>query len=69
MWRYRRGYTGRNYHVTGGHEREAEVAQRAKKPTRVGLLVLRILGFRGGPPKPALPARRASPSHEHRREQ
>jgi len=65
-WPYKQGYTGRNYHVTGGHEKEAEAAERAKKPTRVGLLVLRLLGFKGGVPKPAPPVRRGSPSHEHR---
>jgi hypothetical protein len=63
MWPYRRGYTGRNYHVTGGHEKEAEAAELAKKPNRLGLLVLRLLGLRA--PKPAPPIRNASPSHEH----
>jgi hypothetical protein len=65
MWPYRRGYTGRNYHVTGGHEKEAEAAQLAKKPSRLGLLVLRVLGLRDAP-KPALLVRSASPKHEHR---
>lgn len=65
MWPYRRGYTGLNYHVTGGHEKEAEAAERLKKPSRVGLLVLRLLGVRDAP-KPALRIRRAPPSHEHR---
>lgn len=65
---YRRGYTGRDYHVTGGHEAEAEAAQRAKKPSRFGLLVLQLLGYRGT--VEMLPdARRASPGHEHRRRQ
>jgi hypothetical protein len=45
--KYRRGYTGRSYNVTGGHEAEAKAAQRAKKPSRVGLFVLRVLGYRG----------------------
>jgi hypothetical protein len=31
MWKYRRGYTGFDYHVTGGHEADAEAAQRAKE--------------------------------------
>jgi hypothetical protein len=50
MWgasKYRRGYTGRSYNVTGGHEAEAKAAERAKKPTRFGLFVLRLLGYKG----------------------
>lgn len=68
VWKYRRGYTGFNYHVTGGHEVEAEVAERAKRPSRLGLRVLRLLGFRGAPEMPPR-VRRASPGHEHRHEQ
>jgi hypothetical protein len=45
--RYGRGYIGRDYHVTGGHETEA--AQWAKAPCRVGIFVLRLLGFKGTP--------------------
>lgn len=63
-WPYRRGYTGRNYHVTGGHEREARAAQLAKPPNRLGLLVLRLLGFRA-PSRPPQPVHKAPPSHEH----
>ncbi len=48
---YRRGYSGRDYHVTGGHEAEAEAAQKAKKPSRLGVFVLRVLGYRGGVPR------------------
>ncbi|MGB7052703.1 MAG: hypothetical protein WBG41_14140 [Acidimicrobiales bacterium] len=44
---YRKGYTGRDFHVSGGHEAEAEAAERAKKPNRFGMWVLRVLGFRG----------------------
>jgi hypothetical protein len=44
---YRKGYTGRDFHVSGGHEAEAEAAERAKKPNRFGMWVLRLLGFRG----------------------
>lgn len=63
-WPYQRGYTGRNYHVTGGHEAEAEAAQQAKKPGRIGLFILRILGFKGSVEQ--LPdARRVTPSHMH----
>ena len=50
MWganKYRRGYTGRSYNVTGGHEAEAKAAERAKIPNRFGLFVLRLLGFKG----------------------
>lgn len=67
-WRppnYRRGYTGRDYHVTGGHEAEAEAAERAKRPTKLGILVLRLLGYRGSIEK-APDVHPASPSHEHR---
>ena len=50
MWgasKYRRGYTGRSYNVTGGHEAEAKAAERAKEPNRFGLFVLRLLGYKG----------------------
>jgi hypothetical protein len=33
--------------VTKGHEHEAVEAQRRKKPSRIGKLVLKMLGFRG----------------------
>ncbi len=46
MYNYRQGYMGRDYHVTGEHEAEAKAAQRAKKPTRIGLFVLRLLGYK-----------------------
>jgi hypothetical protein len=65
-WPYRNGYTGRNYHVTGGHEAEAEDAERAKKPSRIGLFVLRHLGFKGSVEQ--LPdVSRTTPSHMHGR--
>lgn len=65
LWPYKQGYTGRNYHVTGGHEAEAIAAQRAKKPTSMGLFVLRILGFRGSVER--LPSvTRVNPRHERR---
>jgi len=64
--RYRRGYMGRDYHVTGGHEAEAKAAQRAESPSRLGLFVLRVLGFRG-----SLHGRRSrrppSPRHQQAR--
>ena len=33
--------------MTNGHQREAIEAQRRKKPSRIGKLVLRMLGFKG----------------------
>ena len=63
MRKYRRGYMGRDYHVTGGHEPEAEKAQRAKKPTRLGLFILRHLGYKGVLPKQRRRTAR-SPRHE-----
>jgi hypothetical protein len=39
---------GRDYHVTGEHEAEAKAAERAKKPSRIGLFVFKLLG--GTPP-------------------
>jgi hypothetical protein len=61
---YRKGYSGFNYHVTGGHEAEAEAAQRAKKPSRIGVFVLRLLGYKG-PVEQVLDAHRVTPSHLH----
>ena len=55
MWganRYRTGYTGRSYNVTGGHEAEAKAAERAKPPNRFGLFVLRVLGYKSKPGPP-----------------
>jgi hypothetical protein len=53
--KYHRGWTGRDYHVTGGHVAEAKAAQEAEKPSRLGLWILRRLGYRG--PDPTPPAR------------
>lgn len=50
--KYRRGWTGRDFHVTGGHEAEAMAAQEAEKPSRIGLWILRGLGYRGPDPTP-----------------
>ncbi len=50
---YGRGYTGRSFHVTGGHEAEAYKAEMSKKPNRFGMLILRLLGYRGTPPPPS----------------
>jgi len=56
---------GFDYHVTGDHEIEAEAAERARRPTRLGLAILRMLGFKGPVPRPE-PHRAASPRHEAR---
>jgi hypothetical protein len=45
--KFNRGYTGRNYHVTDGHEAEALANELAKRPNRFGMFVLRLLGFKG----------------------
>lgn len=63
MRKYRRGYTGRDFHVTGGHENQAKAAQRERAPTRIGLFVLRLLGVDNAA-KPTVRVRRASPKHE-----
>lgn len=62
LWPYRRGYSGRNYHVTGEHEAEAKAAQRNSKPNLLGLVVLRLLGFKG--PVPGPHSTTVSPDHE-----
>lgn len=62
--RYRKGYTGFDYHVTGGHEAEAKAAEEAKEPNRLGMWVLRKLGYRGADPKPQSKApHRGAPHH------
>jgi hypothetical protein len=62
--KYRRGYMGRDYHVTGGHETEAEAAQRSENPSRIGTFFLRLLGFKGTVRR-SEPPRAESPRHEH----
>jgi len=62
---YRRGYMGRDYHVTGEHEAEAKAAERAKKPTRIGHFVLRLLGYKGPVHQPLRDIRRVTPSRMH----
>ena len=61
---YRQGYMVRDYHVTGEHEAEAKAAERAKKPTRIGLFVLRLLGYRGSVQQ-VPDVHRVTPSHPH----
>ena len=62
--KYRRGYMGRDYHVTGGHEAEAEEAQRAKKPSRMGVFILRMLGYKGSV-KQSPDISWPTPGHQH----
>jgi hypothetical protein len=51
---YRRGYTGRDFHVTGGHEEEALAAERAEgPPNRFQRWILKVLGYKGPDPPPA----------------
>ena len=51
--------------VTDGHEAEAEAAQLRKRPNRVGLFFLRVLGFRGQVAPPTGEGGHAGPSHQH----
>ena len=50
--------------VTDGHEGEAKAAQLRKPPSRMGLFVLRVLGFRGQVAPPRSSGNHAGPSHE-----
>jgi hypothetical protein len=62
--KYHKGWTGRDYHVTGGHEAEAKAAQEAKKPSRLGMWFLRTLGYKGPvPTSPTQPPRHGTPPH------
>lgn len=51
--------------VTDGHEAEAMAAQARKRPNRVGLLFLRVLGFRGEVAPPSGQVGPTGGSHEH----
>ena len=51
--------------VTDGHEAEAKAAQLRKPPNRIGLLILRLLGFRGPIAQPTGWGGHAGRSHEH----
>ncbi len=64
-YRYNRGYTGFNYHVTDGHEAEAESEERAKPPNRFGLFLLRLLGFKGKPESERFGDFPVHPEHHH----
>jgi hypothetical protein len=52
--------------VTDGHEAEAKAAQLRKRPNRIGLFFLRMLGLRGQVTPPTGRGGHAGPSHEHR---
>ncbi len=62
-YRYNRGYTGFNYHVTDGHEAESE--ERATPPNRFGLFLLRLLGFKGKPESERFGDFPVHPEHHH----
>jgi hypothetical protein len=51
--------------VTDGHEAQAKAAQRRKRPNRIGLLVLRVLGLRSKRPPLTGQGDLARPSHKH----
>jgi hypothetical protein len=51
--------------VTDGHEAEAKAAQLRKRPNRIGLFFLRVLGFRGQVAPPMSQTGHTGPSHEH----
>jgi hypothetical protein len=51
--------------VTDGHEAQAKAAQRRKRPNRIGLFILRMLGFRGGVLPPMDQGAAHGPSHLH----
>ena len=51
--------------VTDGHEAEAKAAQLRKRPSRIGLFFLKVLGFRGQVTSAADQRDHVGPSHEH----
>jgi hypothetical protein len=51
--------------VTDGHEADARAAQLRKRPNRIGLFLLKVLGLRGQVIPPTGQRGRAGPSHEH----
>jgi hypothetical protein len=50
--------------VTDGHEADAKAAQLRKRPNRIGLFFLKVLGFRGQVPAPTDQRGHVGPSHE-----
>jgi hypothetical protein len=51
--------------VTDGHEAAAKAAQLRKRPNRIGLFFLRVLGFRGQVTPPTGQRGHDGPSHKH----
>ena len=51
--------------VTDGHEAEAKAAQLRKRPNRIGLFFLKVLGFRGQVTPSTGQSGHARLSHEH----
>jgi hypothetical protein len=51
--------------VTDGHEAEAKAAQMSKRPNRIGLFFLKVLGFRGQVTPPGDQRGDVRPSHMH----
>jgi hypothetical protein len=51
--------------VTDGHEAEAKAAQLRKRPNRIGLFFLKVLGFQGHVTPPMGQTSHVGPSHEH----
>jgi hypothetical protein len=51
--------------VTDGHEAEAKAAQLRKRPNRIGIFLLKLLGFRGQVAPPTAQRAHVGPSHEH----
>jgi hypothetical protein len=51
--------------VTDGHETEAKAAQLRKRPNRIGLFFLKVLGFRGQVTAQTSQSGHAGPSGEH----
>jgi hypothetical protein len=51
--------------VTDGHEADAKAAQLRKRPNRIGIFFLKLLGYRGQVSPPIKQRDHAGPSHEH----
>jgi hypothetical protein len=51
--------------ISDGHEAEAKAAQLRKRPNRVGLFFLRVLGFRGEVAPPTSHSGHAESPHQH----
>ena len=51
--------------ISDGHEAEAKAAQLRKRPNRVGLFFLRVLGFRGEVAPPTSQGGHAEAPHQH----